>query len=89
MAKGQGRDLAVVEFSGHGAVVDGQLYLLPYDVDARTAARIRSSALSAEELRDELARAGQARAGAGAARRLPRRGRWPRTGARCRPTPGC
>ena len=59
MAKGQGRDLAVVEFSGHGAVVDGRLYLLPYDVDTRTAARVRSSALSAEELRDELAELGK------------------------------
>jgi Caspase domain len=59
MAKGQGRDLAVVEFSGHGAVVDGRLYLLPYDVDTRTAARVRSSALSADELRDELAELGK------------------------------
>ena len=30
-------DLAVVQFSGHGAMVDGELYLLPQNVDARDA----------------------------------------------------
>jgi hypothetical protein len=28
--------LAVAMFSGHGAIVDNQLYLLPYSVDAST-----------------------------------------------------
>jgi hypothetical protein len=37
MARGGGDDLAVVHFSGHGALVDGKLYLLPYEVDARDA----------------------------------------------------
>jgi WD40 repeat protein len=29
-----GRDLAVVHFSGHGALLDGEFYLLPYGVNA-------------------------------------------------------
>ena len=36
MASGSGSDLAVIHFSGHGALVDGKLYLLPYDVDRET-----------------------------------------------------
>lgn len=54
MKAGAGNDLAVVHFSGHGALVDGKLYLLPSDVDARDAVGIKATALSAEELRDEL-----------------------------------
>jgi uncharacterized caspase-like protein len=54
MAGGEGRDLAVVLFSGHGAMVDGKFYLLTYGVDARTAARIKASALSIADFRDEL-----------------------------------
>jgi hypothetical protein len=54
MAGGEGRDLAVVMFSGHGAMVDGKFYLLTYGVDARTAARIKASALSIADFRDEL-----------------------------------
>ena len=53
-ARGSGQDLAVVHFSGHGDVVDGRLYLLPHDVDARTPARIKGSALSIDDLRGEL-----------------------------------
>jgi WD40 repeat protein/uncharacterized caspase-like protein len=54
MAAGGGNDLAVVHFSGHGAMVDGKLYLLPDEVDARDDAGIKASALSAEDLRGEL-----------------------------------
>jgi uncharacterized caspase-like protein len=54
MAGGEGRDLAVVMFSGHGARVDGKFYLLTHGVDARTPARIKASALSIADLRDEL-----------------------------------
>lgn len=54
MARGAGQDLAVVFFSGHGAVVDGRLYLLPHDVDARTPARIKGTAVSVDELRAEF-----------------------------------
>ena len=45
MASGGGADLAVVHFSGHGALVDHKLYLLPYDVDARDDAGIKSNGL--------------------------------------------
>ncbi len=54
MAKGAGNDLAVVYFSGHGAMVDDKLYLLPADVDASRPARIKSTGLSIDDLRDEL-----------------------------------
>ena len=59
MASGNGNDLAVIHFSGHGALVDHKLYLLPYDVDARDDAGIESNGLSVEELRGELAELGQ------------------------------
>lgn len=51
---GGGNDLAVVHFSGHGALVDGKLYLLPYEVDARDTVGLKSSALSLDDLRGEL-----------------------------------
>jgi uncharacterized caspase-like protein len=54
MAAGIGNDLAVVHFSGHGAMVDHKLYLLPDEVDARSDAGIKASALSAEDLKGEL-----------------------------------
>ncbi len=54
MSKGAGNDLAVVYFSGHGAMVDDKLYLLPADVDASRPARIKATALSIDDLRDEL-----------------------------------
>jgi WD40 repeat protein len=59
MESGNGGDLAVIHFSGHGALVDHKLYLLPYDVDARDDAGIESKGLSVEELRGELAELGQ------------------------------
>jgi WD40 repeat protein len=55
MKKGQGVDLAVVHFSGHGALVRGKLYLLPHDVDARDPVGIEANGLAAETLRDRLA----------------------------------
>jgi WD40 repeat protein len=54
MASGSGNDLAVIHFSGHGALVDHKLYLLPYDVDARDDAGIESKGLSLDELKGEL-----------------------------------
>ena len=54
MAKGDGQDLAVVLFSGHGAMIDGSFYLLPYGVDARTPARLKASALPASEFQAEV-----------------------------------
>jgi uncharacterized caspase-like protein len=50
-----GQDLAVVMFSGHGARIDDRFYLLPYDVNARTPAEIKASAISADEFHDEIA----------------------------------
>jgi hypothetical protein len=54
MERGGGNDLAVVHFSGHGAMVDGTLYLLPYDTDARDAVGIKTTALSVDALKGEL-----------------------------------
>jgi WD40 repeat protein len=54
MERGGGNDLAVVHFSGHGAMVDGTLYLLPYETDARDAVGIKNTALSIDTLRGEL-----------------------------------
>lgn len=59
MATGSGNDLAVIHFSGHGALVDGKLYLLPYDVDARDEAGIESKGLSIDDLKSELNELGQ------------------------------
>ena len=47
-------DLAVVHFSGHGTVIDGTLYLLPVDVDARDPVGIKTSALSLDQFKEEL-----------------------------------
>jgi WD40 repeat protein len=52
----QQEDVAVVHFSGHGALVGGALYLLPHEVDARTGSRIRGSAIEIGDLRTELLR---------------------------------
>jgi hypothetical protein len=52
--RGGGNDLAVVHFSGHGAMVDGTLYLLPYDTDARDAVGIKSTALLVDAFKSEL-----------------------------------
>jgi uncharacterized caspase-like protein len=49
-------DVAVVHFSGHGALVGDALYLLPQEVDARTGSRIRGSAIEIGDLRTELLR---------------------------------
>ena len=52
-------DLAVIHFSGHGALVDNKLYLLPQEVDARSDAGIQAGGLSVEELRAELTQLAQ------------------------------
>ncbi|MEO1089258.1 MAG: caspase family protein [Pseudomonadota bacterium] len=56
MAKGEGRDVAVVHFSGHGALVDGSLYLLPHEVDASSPSMIEATALPVGMLRDKIAK---------------------------------
>ena len=45
----------MILFSGHGAIIDDQFYLLPYGVDARTPADLKASAISADEFHDEIA----------------------------------
>jgi uncharacterized caspase-like protein len=50
-----GQDLAVILFSGHGAIIDDHFYLLPYGIDARTPADLKASAISANEFHDEVA----------------------------------
>ncbi len=55
MAKGQGQDLAVIFLSGHGAIIDGQFYLLPYGVDARAPSNLRAYAISADEFHRDVA----------------------------------
>jgi WD40 repeat protein len=54
MATGDGRDLAVVHFSGHGALIDGEFYLLPYGVEVGDAVATVSTALPAAVLRQQL-----------------------------------
>jgi uncharacterized caspase-like protein len=49
-------DVALVHFSGHGALIGGALYLLPHEVDARTGSRIGGSAIEIGDLRTELLR---------------------------------
>jgi uncharacterized caspase-like protein len=57
MARGAGQnDLAVVMFSGHGIMVHGKFYLVPYGVDDSTPAARQSTLLSATEFRDLIAR---------------------------------
>ncbi|MHC4094106.1 MAG: caspase family protein [Planctomycetota bacterium] len=54
-----GQDLAVVMFSGHGAMVDRGYYLLTHGVNTRTAEHIKATALSMEAFRDELHKLGE------------------------------
>ncbi len=49
-----GDDFAVVYFSGHATNVNGQLYLLPYDVDSRDSAGMTATSLSVNEFREQL-----------------------------------
>jgi hypothetical protein len=48
-ASGSDRDVAVILFSSHGEMIDGQFYLVPYGFDARTPTAMETSAVSAEE----------------------------------------
>jgi hypothetical protein len=49
-----GRDLAVVHFSSHGALIDSEFYLLSHDVNAGDEVTIKATALPASDLRREL-----------------------------------
>ncbi len=46
---GSDQDVAVILFSSHGEMIDGQFYLVPYGFDARTPSAMETSAVSAEE----------------------------------------
>jgi hypothetical protein len=56
MAKGAGQDLAVVMFSGHGTMIDGQFYLVPYGVDNKTPESLQSDSISATEFQSKIAK---------------------------------
>jgi hypothetical protein len=56
MAGATADDLAVIMFSGHGTMIDGQFYLVPYGVDDSTPARLKSSAIPASEFQTEIAK---------------------------------
>jgi uncharacterized caspase-like protein len=46
---GSDQDVAVILFSSHGEMVEGQFYLVPYGLDARTPTAMETSAVSADE----------------------------------------
>src|SRR5258708_3018970 len=54
MGGGAGQDLAVVMFSGHGTMIDGQFYLVPHGADNSTPARLKASAIPAAEFQSEI-----------------------------------
>lgn len=58
MASGGGQDVAVLLFSGHGAMVDGEYYLLPHGVDARDRIGVKSTGLPLTELKEEVRKLG-------------------------------
>jgi Caspase domain/WD domain, G-beta repeat len=59
MGSGAGQDLAVVMFSGHGTVIDGQFYLVPHGADNSTSARLKVSAISAADFQGEITKLAQ------------------------------
>jgi uncharacterized caspase-like protein len=56
MGTGTGGDLAVIMFSGHGAMIDGQFYLVPYGADNSTPVRLRTSAIAATEFQGQTSK---------------------------------
>jgi hypothetical protein len=59
MGSGAGQDLAVVMFSGHGTMIDGQFYLVPHGADNSTTARLKVSAIAAAEFQSEITKLAQ------------------------------
>jgi WD40 repeat protein len=59
MGSGAGQDLAVVMFSGHGTMIDGQFYLVPHGADNSTSARLKVSAIAATEFQGEITKLAQ------------------------------
>jgi WD40 repeat protein len=56
MGSGSGGDLAVIMFSGHGTMIDGQFYLVPYGADDSTPTRLKSSAIPAAEFQSLISK---------------------------------
>ena len=56
MEASTGQDVAVVMFSGHGTMIDGQFYLVPYGADNSTPARLKGSAIAAMEFQSEISK---------------------------------
>jgi hypothetical protein len=59
MASSTGQDLAVVMFSGHGAMFDNQFYLVPYGADTGTMEHLKSDSIPAAEFRSEIEKLAQ------------------------------
>jgi WD40 repeat protein len=59
MTSSAGQDLAVVMFSGHGAMIDDQFYLVPYGADSSTMARLKADAIPATEFKSEIEKLAQ------------------------------
>jgi hypothetical protein len=47
-------DFAIIMFAGHGMIIDGQFYLLPYNVSIAQPVLLKSSAISATAFRDAV-----------------------------------
>jgi len=56
MSGSVGQDLAFVMFSGHGTMIDDQLYLVPNGADDSTPGRLKASSISATEFQDEISK---------------------------------
>jgi WD40 repeat protein len=59
MASSVGQDLAVVMFSGHGAMFDNQFYLVPYGADSGTMEHLKSDSIAAVEFKNEIEKLAQ------------------------------
>jgi caspase domain-containing protein/WD40 domain-containing protein len=53
---GAGQDLAVVMFSGHGTMIDGEFYLVPHGADNSTPARLKATGIPAAQFQSEIAK---------------------------------
>jgi WD40 repeat protein len=57
MQKTMGQDdVAVVMFSGHGAMIDGQFYLVPYGIDNSIPALLKATAILATQFQGEISK---------------------------------
>ena len=54
MSKGDGRDVAVLMFSGHAARIENDFYLFPYGVDATTTSSLEASGMPASQFKDKV-----------------------------------